>query len=133
MLDSTIASVQNFLSGSVWILETPIGALIALVGFLALLACIASIARIEIVSKAIGLLPILYLSVIGFFCPLLWRPARLLTTLICAILPIDWLLRQPLVIAASTSDNLLARGERRIVAERLWPQAYFPELYNAVP
>jgi hypothetical protein len=133
MIDSAIASVQNFLSSAKWVLETPVGALFALLGFFALLAGAAKVARINIVSRAIRFVPMLYLFVIGLFGPLLWWPARLLTSVLCAILPIDWLLRRPLAAAGSTSNSLLAQGERRMLAERIWPPAYFPELYNAVP
>jgi hypothetical protein len=132
MLDSIWATLNSFLNGSTWVLATPIGALVALLAFLALLAGLAALVRLEIVSRGIMLIPALYLSVIGLFGPLLWWPARKLTNILGAILPIDWMIRRSLMLGASRG-NLLAQGERRAIAEQIWPPALYPELYAPVP
>ncbi|SRR5579862_3515628 len=132
MTGSILGTLNSFFGNSVWVLATPIGAICALLGILALLALLAALMRLKFVKAGVMLIPALYLAVIGIFGPLLWWPARQLTSLLGLVLPIDWLMRRLLAVGAGTG-SLLTQGERRAFAEQIWPPAFYPELYTAIP
>ncbi len=81
----------------------------------------------------IGLLPAAVLSLVGLLAIPLWRPVGWATELLLRVLPLDrlvaWTLRLPERVARSP----LLRGERRAYAERVWPPAAFPDLYQPIP
>lgn len=88
----------------------------------------------------VNLFPAAILALLGIVAIPLWRLMNFLSGILLRLLPLDrgfegfltrlsqWRLR-----SVEHLDALLLRGERRAVAEVLWPQETFPDLYREVP
>lgn len=93
----------------------------------------------RIILRAVNLLPAVLLYVVGVLALPLWWLADLLVGRVLRLVPLDVLLSRALewlggrgAGGGSVRSGLL-RGERRAVAEQLWPEPAHPDLYREVP
>lgn len=87
----------------------------------------------NIIVFFLKLIPALILFLMGFVALIVWVPVSWLADRIANILPIENLAVDILERRSARSPSLLIRDDRRTFAERTWPPAEYPDLYQLVP
>jgi hypothetical protein len=86
-----------------------------------------------LVQVLFGIIPSAFLLAVWLASLILWLPAGWLMAALALIIPFQSIFLGLLELPGRFSRNNFLRGNRKDLAERLWPAAIYPDLYRQVP